>query len=92
MHHADQVSRIAIDAFEKRKKEGAFKYSAEEEKSRLDMCGNNDKEKQETKLKRSTSAGLGAGITNCGVVVDIYELFGSEGCSQASALISKLGL
>jgi len=43
-------------------------------------------------LLRSTSAGLGAGITNCGVVVDIYELFGSEGCSQASALISKLGL
>jgi hypothetical protein len=65
-------------------KEGFFKYSAEEAAIRLDRCGKNDKEKQDLKKKRSDSAGIAKGISNCGITVDIYELFGSEGCSQVS--------
>lgn len=81
-HAASQLSPAAIEAYQERKKSKLFAYNKDEALVRKLMCGNNDKELQDVKLKRSHSAGIGAAITNCGIEVDVYELFGKESCSQ----------
>jgi hypothetical protein len=84
-HTRDQVSDAAVADFKQKVKSKLFKYSKEEQRQRADMCGNNDKEFQEILRRRAQSAGVGAGITNCGVIVDLYELFGAESASQVTA-------
>ena len=83
-HSAGEVSSVAVAEFRQRLLLGSFEYGAEEAKLRRDMCGSNDKEKQSLLKKRSHSAGICAGVTNCGIVVDVYELLGAEGCSQVT--------
>ena len=89
-HTRDQVSDAAVADFTEKTKCKLFQYDKEEMLQRKDMCGNNDKEFQEILRRRAQSAGVGAGITNCGVIVDLYELFGAESASQVRAALPRL--
>lgn len=82
VHTKSQLTDVAIRAYEERLQEQTFRYTHDEAAERMLMCGNNDKEQQKVEKKRGNSAGIGAGITNCGIEIDIYELFGKESCSQ----------
>jgi len=83
-HTKAQLSKEAIAAYEERKRNDTFRYSSNEALERKLMCGNNDKEQQKVEKQRGHSAGIGAGITCCGIEVDVYELFGKESCSQVT--------
>jgi hypothetical protein len=83
-HTKAQLSKEAIAAYEERKRNDTFRYSSSEALERKLMCGNNDKEQQKVEKQRGHSAGIGAGITCCGIEVDVYELFGKESCSQVT--------
>lgn len=81
-HSEDQVSELAVKDFESKIESGVFHFEPEEALLRAEMCGANDKELQKFLKKMSHNAGICVGMTNCGIAVDVYELHGSEGCSQ----------
>ena len=81
-HTRQQLSDRAVREFEERLRKPPFAYSAEEQLQRESMCSGTDKEKQATLKSRLHTCGICCAVTNCGIVVDVYELFGSEGCAQ----------
>ena len=79
-HSADEVSEVAKREFRWRIKQAEFKYSdAEVEERANSRCVNNDKELQDG---RATTCGVLAIVTNCGIIVRVAELIGSESLTQ----------
>ena len=79
-HSADEVSEVAKREFRWRIKQTEFKYSdAEVEERANSRCVNNDKELQDG---RATTCGVLAIVTNCGIIVRVAELIGSESLTQ----------
>ena len=59
-----------------------FTLSEDDLSTKETMCAGNDKEKQAILAKRTHIAGISWLVSNCGIVMDIYELLGSESTTQ----------
>jgi hypothetical protein len=82
---SDQVSRVAIERW--KKTQSSFRYS-DEDLVLMKQCAGSLKESQERQV--TTNAGVFAVILNCGIIVSLFCLHGSESLSQIYVHITEI--
>lgn len=82
---SDQVSRVAIERW--KKTQSSFRYS-DEDLVLMKQCAGSLKESQERQV--TTNAGVFAVILNCGIIVSLFCLHGSESLSQIYVHITEM--